>query len=236
MNGVATQVLQTSDGLVSYYTNTNGVELHRQFAPGVDFGDGVPGNFTVTYSPPLQFAAAQTSVGDTISGNGTVTANIVGLGSFALNYAITSTIEIEENVSVPLGNFLAVRDKVTLTLTGSILGQPVNQTEIDNFWLAKYFGPVKVTEEIIGEGSLNTFELTAVLIDSDGDLINVTNDNCPAVANPLQTDTDRDGEGNACDADDDNDGVSDDQELATGRNPLVNEGAVSVIINSILLD
>ena len=229
VNGVATKAVQDSDGLVSYYTNTDGVKLHRQFEPGVDFGDGVPRNFTVTYSPPLQLAAAQTFVGDTISGNGTVTFVIAGLGTFPINYSLTSTVEIEENVSVPLGNFLSVKLKATLTLTGSIMGQPVNETSTGTLWLARYFGPVKFV-------GTDTLELTKVSIDSDGDGINVIDDNCPAVANPLQTDTDRDGEGDACDADDDNDGVSDDQELSTGRNPLVNEGAVSVIINSILLD
>lgn len=83
---------------------------------------------------------------------------------------------------------------------------------------------------------MDTSELTVVWVDSDGDGINVIDDNCPAVANPLQTDTDRDGEGDACDADDDNDGVSDGDERAIGRNPLVNEGAVGVIINSMLRD
>ncbi len=228
--GVATKALQDSDGLVQYYTNdSNGVRLHREFAPPMDLGDGVLRSATLTFSPPLQLAAAQTSVGDTISGNGTATFFIAGLGTFPLNYAITSTIEIEEHVSVPLGNFLAVKVKRTLTVTGSILGQPFNETVIDNLWTAKHVGPVKLEGE-------DTLELIAVSIDSDGDGINVTDDNCPAVANPLQTKTDRDGEGNACDADDDNDGISDDDELVTGRNPLVNEGAVGTIINSILLD
>ena len=100
VNGVATKVVQDSNGLESYYTNdANGFRLHRQLEPGVDFGDGVPRDFTVTYSPPLQFLAAQTHVGDEFSGNGNVTADIAGIGSFALNYALTSKIEILENVS-----------------------------------------------------------------------------------------------------------------------------------------
>ena len=50
-----------------------------------------------------------------------------------------------------------------------------------------------------------------------------------------QWDTDGDGIGDEADLDDDGDGVNDIDELDAGRNPLVNEAAVIVIINSILL-
>ena len=46
-------------------------------------------------------------------------------------------------------------------------------------------------------------------LDGDGDGIDDAQDNCPAVANPNQTDTDSDAVGDACDADDDKDGFED---------------------------
>jgi hypothetical protein len=51
-----------------------------------------------------------------------------------------------------------------------------------------------------------------VTTDTDGDGVVDTRDNCPDVANANQLDTDRDGEGDACDGDDDGDGVPDEDD------------------------
>ena len=58
-------------------------------------------------------------------------------------------------------------------------------------------------------------------VDSDGDSVGDNADNCPATANADQLDTDSDGSGNVCDADDDNDGLSDTEEGTKGTNPLL---------------
>ena len=57
--------------------------------------------------------------------------------------------------------------------------------------------------------------------DTDGDTIGDNGDNCPAIANADQLNTDNDGQGNVCDADDDNDGLTDVAEAALGTNPLL---------------
>lgn len=57
-------------------------------------------------------------------------------------------------------------------------------------------------------------------LDSDGDGVCDNVDNCPLVANANQLDTDGDGMGDACDPDDDNDGLSDAFELSIGTDPL----------------
>jgi hypothetical protein len=57
--------------------------------------------------------------------------------------------------------------------------------------------------------------------DHDADGVDTVDDNCPATPNPDQQDVDGDFLGNACDGDDDNDGLTDAFELAHGFNPLV---------------
>ncbi|HVL49464.1 MAG TPA: MopE-related protein [Candidatus Thermoplasmatota archaeon] len=60
------------------------------------------------------------------------------------------------------------------------------------------------------------------LPDADGDGIGDGFDNCRFLANPSQADFDQDGRGDACD-DSDADGLTDEDELARGTEPLVRD-------------
>lgn len=62
----------------------------------------------------------------------------------------------------------------------------------------------------------------AALVDSDADGVPDIRDNCPTVSNPGQGNTDFDTEGDACDSDDDNDGLTDSYPDLCPRNSQYN--------------
>src|SRR5262245_37323245 len=141
INGVATTALMSSDGFTQYVSNdADGVRLHREFDPEA---------FDVISSHPLRYAHALANVGDTSSATATVNVNLFSLGVFTLAYTLSSTVEHFETVSVPAGTFDTLRVGAVLTFTGTILGQPINETEAETLWLTRGVGIVK---RVLGSG------------------------------------------------------------------------------------
>lgn len=77
-------------------------------------------------------------------------------------------------------------------------------------------GNDRILNSVVDMGAFESFGI----LDSDGDGIADVDDNCPGVFNPDQADFDGDGLGDACDDDDDNDGLSDAFEVFIGTDPL----------------
>ena len=211
VNGTATLPVSFFPHLTEYFTNDDkGLRLHRR-----DFSNGE----IAVLNPPIAITTPQYSVGDIFHTNGIDRHTIPDLGVFDLDFSATALIEAVQYVSVPLGMFTAVRVKLTARETGVVLGQAIDVTATTTLWVAQHYGPVRRIDSDPGFGIFDA-KLVAASIDTDEDDVNVTVDNCPAISNPLQTDTDEDGDGDACDTDDDNDGFDDRWEIDNGSDPL----------------
>jgi len=55
-------------------------------------------------------------------------------------------VEATESITVPAGTFQALRIRTTVTVSGNVLGTPINETEVQVFWVAENIGLVKVTD------------------------------------------------------------------------------------------
>ena len=69
-------------------------------------------------------------------------------------------------------------------------------------------------------GTLNGWSLVVCAADADCDGVADSVDNCLSVLNPNQADFDADGQGDACDSEDDGDGFTDAAEAAIGTGPV----------------
>jgi len=122
VQGIETSVLQYSDGSRDYYTNdSEGIRLHRQFAPNVFIeGAGVV-DLTLTFIPPLKYADAVMQSGSTVISRGIVRTNsLPNYGVLEMGYSANLWFEPQlYNIKVPAGTYRAVAIDGEVTIEGS---------------------------------------------------------------------------------------------------------------------
>jgi VCBS repeat protein len=154
-NGAQVKILRDQAGTENYFTNDDaGVRFH-----GGVFVDPVNGNETDTYSPPVPFAARDSSIGTQVSGSGTAT-GVQGSTTITLSYTSGSTPLAIETVTVPAGTFAnAVHVRLTINYSGFFNGIPVNYSATLDDWLVAGVGSVREVAANTATGTTTTYEL-----------------------------------------------------------------------------
>jgi virginiamycin B lyase len=130
INGVSTKRIQASDGYQAYYTNDgNGIREHREYDPSTAT--------IVTFTPPLIFANAQSKLSLPLQSSGTASGTQGGY-PFSFPYSCSSAIEALDLITVPAGNFWAVRISTSVALGG----MSSSQTN----WVANGLGALKTLQ------------------------------------------------------------------------------------------
>ncbi len=143
VGGMITTDLENGVGDILSFTNdAGGLRLHR-------LETGVPRS-TVTFDPPIPMALATANVGDSLDSSGDASFAVPGAGTFPISYSSTATIAAEEQVTVPYGTFDTIRLVLSFTLTGTVNGQPINDTVVSTLYLADGIGTVRDDEGVLG--------------------------------------------------------------------------------------
>ncbi|HVF34122.1 MAG TPA: choice-of-anchor P family protein [Candidatus Saccharimonadia bacterium] len=136
------------------------------------------------------------------------------------------------NTRVPLplaGASLVLNEQTTVDGVESVNAMRLT---LDDATLGNAQMPLVVDGEIVVAHSAVSLAPCGTYIDSDADGLLDSTDNCPAVPNPFQRDTDADGGGDACDVDDDADLLIDTLDSC----PLEANPAQGACPNAVFLD
>ncbi len=192
IGGVSAKGLRDSDGVINYYTQSSlGLALH-----GARDTDGT----VLSFDRPLRILDTDPAPGDSANTTGNVTVTLPDLSRYTLSFQFTSQVEGRELVRTPAGHFDALRVRTSLSISGSIEGEPISLSDTGVDWMARGLGIVK-TRESDGTEVLLDYAWT----DPDGDGLQTPSDLCPFNYDPANGDTDLDKIGDACDTDLDGD-------------------------------
>jgi PKD repeat protein len=149
-----------SGTIINLTNNANGINRYREFSPNVFIEDVGFQDITVTYSPPLKFAKATSTVGEIFNSTGILDYTFSSLGTYPLNYDSTTKLVKFENITVPAGSFATVKIQNSITIYGYINGQYLSIPITGVSWYAKYIGSVKSIQT--SNGVQTTQELTSI--------------------------------------------------------------------------
>jgi len=235
INGVSTKVLLQTGGEYSgskeYQSmDDTGFYLHRVYAPDVYLEGFGFADITTTLIPPLKQSDKIVDIGQLIQSTGT--AHYEVSGSTPITFDVDYDYEFKavgyENVTVPFGNFFALKVQRSLAFSGWVGGEYFSSLTTSTGWVIPHLGSVKGVS-LNDQGETEVYELVDTnipfeQIDSDSDDFPNGQDAFPYDPNEW-IDTDNDGIGDNADTDDDGDGMPDGWEVAYSLNPLVNDAA-----------
>ncbi len=180
VNGILTTgITDASNGSISYYTNDAfGVRLHRVYAPATFIeGCGTVAE-TDTFNTPLPIIPANGTIGQTINSTGILIADAGACANLSFGYASTSNLLAVERVSVPAGQFDALRIQLTLAIAG-----PSTTT---TFWFASGIGQIK---QLDSDGTVYELVSTNIVRTTPDEIVFAAQSNAPVnstvTSNPL---------------------------------------------------
>jgi hypothetical protein len=178
---VAFGMLDAFDGSIAYFSNDGlfGAKLHRTFFPPSDIpGCGMVAE-TDSYSPPVPIIPPTITIGQTISSGGTLTAEAGACGTISLGYSASSALESIERVSVPAGQFDALKVRWTVSVSG--LGSTSS-----TIWFASGIGEVKT---LYSDGSVDELVSTNIIRTKPDEFVFAPLSNVPVtsilISNPV---------------------------------------------------
>ena len=151
----------------------------------------------------------------------------------SFNTVPNQAVQENQNFNLDLGNYLVDPDDsndgngITWALLSGPVGLSLSNVGVLSWLPGENTAGVYQLAIQVNDGKENSsqvvdlnVQLSVGLLDADSDGIADYADNCINTSNVDQLDTDANGEGNACDTDDDGDGLSDVAELNNSLNPL----------------
>lgn len=154
--------IESTTGEKRYVVNdgTGLSQAGAYFPPSSD----LPNGMTEVLNPPFVDLAADATLGETVTSNGTAKISTSYLSNTTtLSYTGSSTPEAFESVTIPAGTFTALRVEQELTIFGSTPFGYISSTMTQTLWLVEGVGLVKSETTTTDKGTAvtKTFQLSA---------------------------------------------------------------------------